>query len=615
MSFRWYYPDTDNNLEPEFLDRLKGLQKKVGGPQDLHVFDGYRSVARQDEIRANAEQNGLNPDEYFAPPGQSAHNFGLAADVLGNLQDAHRNASSYGLFFPEKNDPWHVEPVYVTQRGIPEPDEAMQAQMAVTSALREGKMDDNTLTQWLRASALDEAEAERYNTDDYGIIAPTSSGSGQIVAPGQNQQGVPLSGEKAGESGQSAATGAISGQQRDAIARLEEQKSLNEAMTAMAAPPAASAPGGVGAPGRPAPAGTGWQNIDAFLQANGVPIGPPSKGQTDGGSHASGSYHYQGTARDYGTAGSDPAAIYALMLPMAQNPDGPIAELFWDPSGAGWKNGKNIGPIGGHSDHVHVALKPGRSLAEVGGGTAPAAGPARMTIEEAAVKPEFQLAWAADVLKRGAEKSYAKAVPMKPVSETQPGQVDRVEEAQTGRAEGETEVLEPGVHETPAGIAEIAKAATEGTPIQTQEEPPASDAGPPPDGSDPEAMDRWLRTVAWNNAANKGKGGNYGNDIDGWIHQAMQLTGVPESEFQWIKKKALQESGGRNILQQIKDVNSGGNEAMGPMQIIPGTFQANMVPGYGDRNNPVHSIAAALNYIKRRYRGDFRGVATRGGGY
>lgn len=33
---------------------------------------------------------------------------------------------------------------------------------------------------------------------------------------------------------------------------------------------------------------------------------------------------------------------------------GQIKELFYDPQG-GWKNGSQIGPIGGHSDHVHVA--------------------------------------------------------------------------------------------------------------------------------------------------------------------------------------------------------------------------------------------------------------------
>ena len=183
-------------------------------------------------------------------------------------------------------------------------------------------------------------------------------------------------------------------------------------------------------------------------------------------------------------------------------------------------------------------------------------------------------------------------------------------QAQGGREAGSAETLAPGAHETPAGLNEIAAGVTAGVPVQTQEKPPTEEPGAPDQPVDPysEEAQAYYRGLA-------GGGGNYGNDLDGWIHQAMKLTGVGEDQFQWIKKKALQESGGRNVLQQIKDVNSGGNEAMGPMQIIPGTFKSNMVPGYGDRNNPVHSIAAALNYILRRYKGDFRGVAMRGGGY
>jgi hypothetical protein len=34
-----------------------------------------------------------------------------------------------------------------------------------------------------------------------------------------------------------------------------------------------------------------------------------------------------------------------------------LAELFYDPMG-GWDNGKQIGAIGGHSDHVHIGGQP-----------------------------------------------------------------------------------------------------------------------------------------------------------------------------------------------------------------------------------------------------------------
>jgi hypothetical protein len=69
---------------------------------------------------------------------------------------------------------------------------------------------------------------------------------------------------------------------------------------------------------------------------------------TTGGRHAPRSYHYQGRAFD--TAGS-PGQMRQFYKDMAgTNP----TELFYDPMG-GIKRGRNIGPIGGHGDHVHIA--------------------------------------------------------------------------------------------------------------------------------------------------------------------------------------------------------------------------------------------------------------------
>ncbi len=44
-------------------------------------------------------------------------------------------------------------------------------------------------------------------------------------------------------------------------------------------------------------------------------------------------------------------------IPGLQGKGSGVFELFYDPQG-GWKYGKPIGPIGGHSDHVHVAAGP-----------------------------------------------------------------------------------------------------------------------------------------------------------------------------------------------------------------------------------------------------------------
>jgi hypothetical protein len=69
---------------------------------------------------------------------------------------------------------------------------------------------------------------------------------------------------------------------------------------------------------------------------------------TTGGRHAPHSYHYLGRAVDVAGA---PSAMRQFYREMSHtNP----TELFYDPMG-GMKHGRNIGAIGGHANHVHVA--------------------------------------------------------------------------------------------------------------------------------------------------------------------------------------------------------------------------------------------------------------------
>lgn len=69
---------------------------------------------------------------------------------------------------------------------------------------------------------------------------------------------------------------------------------------------------------------------------------------TTGGRHARHSYHYQGRAIDF--AGK-PSAMRQFYRDMSHTHP---TELFYDPMG-GMKHGHNIGAIGGHGNHVHVA--------------------------------------------------------------------------------------------------------------------------------------------------------------------------------------------------------------------------------------------------------------------
>lgn len=103
-----------------------------------------------------------------------------------------------------------------------------------------------------------------------------------------------------------------------------------------------------------------WPELDDFLKKRGIRYGAPTVGQTTGGTHVDGSYHYAGLARDYGDANSDVPAILAAFLPYAQGSDYTIAELFG--LNVYWKNGKQFTPSADlradHQDHAHVAVRP-----------------------------------------------------------------------------------------------------------------------------------------------------------------------------------------------------------------------------------------------------------------
>lgn len=69
---------------------------------------------------------------------------------------------------------------------------------------------------------------------------------------------------------------------------------------------------------------------------------------TTGGGHVKTSYHYLGRAFD---AAGSPKQMREFYTEMSHTHP---TELFYDPMG-GIKNGHQIGAIGGHSNHVHLA--------------------------------------------------------------------------------------------------------------------------------------------------------------------------------------------------------------------------------------------------------------------
>lgn len=89
----------------------------------------------------------------------------------------------------------------------------------------------------------------------------------------------------------------------------------------------------------------GSQLSDAMSHARGLGMRITS---TTGGKHAPRSYHYQGRAFD---AAGTPGQMRQLYRDLAGTHP---TELFYDPMG-GIKHGRQIGAIGGHGNHVHVA--------------------------------------------------------------------------------------------------------------------------------------------------------------------------------------------------------------------------------------------------------------------
>lgn len=123
----------------------------------------------------------------------------------------------------------------------------------------------------------------------------------------------------------------------------------------------------VAASGVLGPAGPGdYPALIAYLQSTALPF---RVNATTGGTHATGSYHYQGRAVDFGPAGlsSGSAAGQAVMqqifdafLPIA----GQLKELFFTNAAQGFniKNGQRIAPFPEHRDHVHTAFDNGGYL-------------------------------------------------------------------------------------------------------------------------------------------------------------------------------------------------------------------------------------------------------------
>ncbi len=92
--------------------------------------------------------------------------------------------------------------------------------------------------------------------------------------------------------------------------------------------------------------------------------------------------------------------------------------------------------------------------------------------------------------------------------------------------------------------------------------------------------------------------------LDGWIAEALQVMGMPQSLAPGVKKIILAESGGNPHAVNTWDSNAvRGTPSRGLMQTIPSTFRAYVHPQLAGRpiTDPVANITAGVRYMVDRY--------------
>ncbi|AJT62319.1 hypothetical protein T261_0630 [Streptomyces lydicus] len=97
----------------------------------------------------------------------------------------------------------------------------------------------------------------------------------------------------------------------------------------------------------------------------------------------------------------------------------------------------------------------------------------------------------------------------------------------------------------------------------------------------------------------------YGNNLDGWINQALDIMkskGIPGS-YEGLHRNIMRESSGNPNAVNGYDVNAAnGIPSKGLLQVIQPTFDSYHVAGTANKlTDPVANITAAANYAADRY--------------
>lgn len=113
-----------------------------------------------------------------------------------------------------------------------------------------------------------------------------------------------------------------------------------------------------------------------------------------------------------------------------------------------------------------------------------------------------------------------------------------------------------------------------------------------------------------------------GDAVERWrstVMQALTMTGLPTTPDYveaWLRQIRSESGGNPGITQGVRDVNSGGNEAVGLVQVIPGTFAGFRDPRLpNDRRHPLANLVAGMNWAKYKYGHNHLNVIGHGHGY
>ncbi|WP_421413534.1 D-alanyl-D-alanine carboxypeptidase family protein [Agrobacterium tumefaciens] len=210
------------NFQKNLAAMIASMPKELQG--SVTVNSGFRSVERQQQLWLEALKKYGSPEaawKWVAPPGNSQHNKGNAAD-LGYGSDAarkwvHANASNFGLSFPMSHEPWHVEDSSARSK-----DTAAEIERLTQAATRQA----DAYSQ-ITAGAREYTNAQRTEQQALGMTEQAAAAlryEQQMLAEAQ-RAGIALSPQQRSEIAQLAAGMAAAETSTEALRLKQEQLS------------------------------------------------------------------------------------------------------------------------------------------------------------------------------------------------------------------------------------------------------------------------------------------------------------------------------------------------------------------------------------------------------